>query len=353
MMMRGVRSTLLLAFVFLTIASSINAATADYYKTLGVKKDCSGADIKKAFRKLALKHHPDKGGSETKFKEISEAYETLSDDSKRPMYDQYGEAGLDPRFSQQQDAGGGGGGGPQSEFFTFFNQQQGQQQQQQGGEGFSFEQFANPPGSSGTHMDIGDLMREMMGGRGDTTRGNRYSPRSSFSSRQQSSSASKKRKVYLRAAPCSLQDLATGVTKKFKVKHPVSVNAWTGEDQVESKVYQVKLKRGWKAGTKIKFPPKDGFPGIIFVVEEKKHPFLERQGDDLVFRCDISKKQAAKGARINIPLPDGEMLVVTVDEDELPIKEGQTLTVPGKGMPIKGGPQRGDLQIVFSIDVGS
>ena len=68
-------------------------STPDYYKTLGVSKDASADDIKKAFRKLARTHHPDAGGDEAKFKEINEAYEVLSDPQKRKMYDQYGAAG--------------------------------------------------------------------------------------------------------------------------------------------------------------------------------------------------------------------------------------------------------------------
>ena len=66
------------------------AATPDYYKTLGVPRTATADEIKKAFRKLARKHHPDAGGDEAKFKEINEAYEVLSDEKKRKIYDQYG-----------------------------------------------------------------------------------------------------------------------------------------------------------------------------------------------------------------------------------------------------------------------
>ena len=68
------------------------ASTPDYYKTLGVPRSATASEIKKAFRKLAREHHPDAGGDEAKFKEINEAYEVLSDDKKREMYDQYGTA---------------------------------------------------------------------------------------------------------------------------------------------------------------------------------------------------------------------------------------------------------------------
>ena len=68
------------------------AATPDYYKTLGVPRTATADEIKKAFRKLARTHHPDAGGDEAKFKELNEAYEVLSDDKKRKLYDQYGTA---------------------------------------------------------------------------------------------------------------------------------------------------------------------------------------------------------------------------------------------------------------------
>ena len=85
----------------------------DYYKTLGVEKNASQDEIKKAFRKLAHQHHPDKGGDEKKFKEASEAYQTLSDEKKRQQYDTYGSAGPNQGF------GGQGGGFDASGFSGF------------------------------------------------------------------------------------------------------------------------------------------------------------------------------------------------------------------------------------------
>src|SRR3989338_8229644 len=73
----------------------------DYYEILGVNKSSSKEEIKKVYKKLALKHHPDKGGDAEKFKELSEAYAVLSDDNKRKQYDQFGHAGFDQRFSQE------------------------------------------------------------------------------------------------------------------------------------------------------------------------------------------------------------------------------------------------------------
>ena len=73
----------------------------DYYEILGVSKSASKDEIKKAYKKSAIKHHPDKGGDAEKFKELSEAYAVLSDENKRRQYDQFGHAGFDQRFSQE------------------------------------------------------------------------------------------------------------------------------------------------------------------------------------------------------------------------------------------------------------
>ena len=85
------------------------ANTPDYYKTLGVSKDADDKEIKKAFRKLAQKHHPDAGGDEEKFKEINEAYEVLSDPKKRQVYDQFGSMGSSGFYGQNPYSGYAGG----------------------------------------------------------------------------------------------------------------------------------------------------------------------------------------------------------------------------------------------------
>src|ERR1700712_4911661 len=112
-------------------------AKRDYYEVLGVSKDASADEIKKAFRKAAVKHHPDKeGGDETKFKEINEAYEVLKDQSKRQRYDQFGHAGV-----------GGNGGGMGGNPFEGFGQG--------GGQGQSFD-FGD--------MGLGDIFNSFFGG---------------------------------------------------------------------------------------------------------------------------------------------------------------------------------------------
>jgi DnaJ-class molecular chaperone len=109
----------------------------DYYNVLGIDKKASKDDIKKAFRKLAQKYHPDKGGDESKFKEITEAYSILSDERKRREYDTYGQA-----FAG--NTGGAGRGGQQGNPFA----------------GFDFSQFQQGFGNGGAEFDFGDLFGE-------------------------------------------------------------------------------------------------------------------------------------------------------------------------------------------------
>ena len=96
-------------------------AKNDYYQTLGVGREATAAEIKKAYKKLAMKHHPDRNqgdkASEKKFKELSEAYEVLSDDNKRQTYNQFGHEGMDSRFGGGGGAGGFSGGGGFNDIF--------------------------------------------------------------------------------------------------------------------------------------------------------------------------------------------------------------------------------------------
>ena len=96
-------------------------AKNDYYQTLGVGREATAAEIKKSYKKLAMKHHPDRNqgdkSSEKKFKELSEAYEVLSDDNKRQTYNQFGHEGMDSRFGGGGGAGGFSGGGGFNDIF--------------------------------------------------------------------------------------------------------------------------------------------------------------------------------------------------------------------------------------------
>mmetsp|Transcript_4811 Transcript_4811/g.10213 ORF Transcript_4811/g.10213 Transcript_4811/m.10213 type:complete len:404 (+) Transcript_4811:144-1355(+) len=384
---------LLLRFMVLSLlllggASSRAAAATggglDPYKALGVPKDCSQGDIKKAYRRAALKHHPDKvkeserDAAEKKFKRILQAYEVLSDEKKRKLYDQYGKAALDPNFNPAFAgmAGGGSAGGPQP--FPFSSSGNGS-----GGNGgmhgFSFGTNTDTNSASGTFsgqgINIEDIIRGFMGsmggmggmGGGQTSSNTDNYGGSPFSSfppgmrsgvpnafHQDAGSTTRTRsrsagKAYTRAFYCSLEDLSNlkGCTKKLKVKHP-AMDPVTGISAEMEKIYRIRVKPGWKQGTKVKYNGQEGFPPITFVLKEKPHSFLKRQGDDLIWQCRITASQAEKGAKLTIPLPSAESVSVST-QDRAPIENGDTITIAGKGMPIKGGPDRGDLIIKFLV----
>jgi len=343
---------------------------------LGVPKGCNDKELKKGYRKMCLKHHPDKPtGSEEKFKEISKAYDILSDKKKRQAYDNYGDAVINEHGEMPQHHHQQAGGFPTgtSSFFSSFGGSpppHGAGGPAGGMPGFSSFNFGglnaeNLFGSStsrtsgmdgGLNIDLSDLLRQMGAGQGpfDTRTqaqqaaggGNPFGGQSS-----QYTSSPPAAKAYTRDCYCTLEELATGTTKKMKVKFGKY-----------SKVYTIQLQKGWKAGTKVKFnSSKDGrFGAMTFVIQEKKHPLLERRGDDLVYRHDLKKslhqvpnnnsdntKTAAGIVKLELVLPDGEVWTRTLAKSSSFLRQGQTLTITGKGMPIKGGPERGNLIIEF------
>lgn len=305
-----------LCFLWFTAAASKkarNSLSSSLYQKLNIPKSSTPEQIKKAYRKAALKHHPDKGGDEETFKDICGAYEVLSDPEKRDLYDRYGQAGLDASASsagpQPQPARGAPpSGGP--EFFSsqFFggNNNYGRQ---------SFRTSNNP-------VDLEELLREMMTGKGTLGGG---AGGSSFRPKPSS---------YTRPLPCSLEDLFCGATKKLKVDLGGS-----------SKVYKIKLKPGWKEGTKVKFSATKNLPAITFVVKEKKHALFQRRGDDLIYRYQLEQPSRQTSLHLDIMLLDGTNWSRTIPVSYL--RAGQSLTIPDHGMPIKGGPGRGNLIIEF------
>lgn len=289
-----------------------------YYDTLGVSRTADQKEIKKAYRKLALRMHPDKGGDEEKFKELSKAYDTLSDDKKRKLYDQFGEEAVE----------GGAGPNMSSHGHPFRN-----------GQGFSFNNGAgNSQGFSFNdavgNIDLSDILRQMMGGQmGGQMPGNKS---------RQKSSAEKKTKVYTHRVGCTLEELAVGETKKLKMTL-----------KGKQKIYNINLKPGWKAGTKVTFQGKNGLPTMVFVIEELPHKYFERRGDDLYYKHYIPESLASSEINLNMLLPSGEQFSRSVFIDrgksDTLLANGKRLVIPSKGMPIKGGPERGNLIVEFRV----
>ena len=350
------RTPLRKILILLSTVIHLTSCSKSLYQTLGVPRTASPSDIKKAYRKLALKHHPDKvppenrDKAEHEFKEVAKAYEWLSDDKKRALYDRYGDKSLEGGFQPGFDMGGGNSGGSN---------------RSSGGGGTQTFHFGGPGGGSGfggfpgmfggtaghgsssefSNIDLNDIIRQMMGGvpmngansmGGEPFYGRQHGRDSSsfYPNFQQHQQRQRPSKEYTRPIHCSLEELSRGATKKLKVSYPL----------IGEKIYTVHIRAGWKPGTKIKFPASAEYPPITFIVNEKMHPYLTRDGNDLHWKCKLTKSQAEKGAKLRLPLPDGSTL-------EINSKPGtnsrETMTVNGRGM--QGKSERGDVVIEFLI----
>ncbi|KAK9150248.1 hypothetical protein Syun_008557 [Stephania yunnanensis] len=326
----------------------------DYYKILQVDRSAKEDDLKKAYRKLAMKWHPDKNpnnkkDAEAKFKQISEAYEVLSDPQKKAVYDQYGEEGLKGQVPPP-GAGGPGGGA------TYFNT----------GEmpsGFRFNPrsaddifaeffgFSTPFGGMGGMGGMGGG-----GGGGGMRGGSRFGGmfgEDMFSSFGEGSmnQAPRKAAPIENPLPCSLEDLYKGTTKKMKISREI-VDA-SGRAMTVEEILTIDIKPGWKKGTKITFPEKGNEqPNIIpadlvFIIDEKPHPVFTRDGNDLVVTQKISLVEALTGYTVQLTTLDGRSLTIPVTNVIHPTYEE---VVPREGMPVPKDPSRkGNLRIKFNI----
>ncbi|OBZ72501.1 DnaJ subfamily B member 4 [Grifola frondosa] len=340
---------------------------ADYYTLLGVDKNANDDEIKKAYKKMALKWHPDRNsGSEEaskKFKEISEAFEVLSDKQKRTIYDQFGEEGLKGGGVPPPGAGGPGGGGFSgyggfpggAQTFTFTSGPGGSFGT--GGRGgFSptdpnkiFEQFFGGFGGGGLRGMSGmfspDQDDDMSGGffSGHGTPGRMPGgmpggiPRQTRTPRRPASPAPAAGPSEItRPLKVSLEDLYSGCVKHLKVGRRL-LNGGT-----EDKVLEIQIHPGWKSGTK----------DLVFVVEEKPHGWFVREGNDLVCHVPLLLVDALTGAggKRTVDALDGRKLQVPVPSGI--VKPGQQTTVSGEGMPIRkeGSVKRkGDLIVKWDI----
>ncbi|KAL8460512.1 hypothetical protein ACS0TY_032153 [Phlomoides rotata] len=320
----------------------------DYYKILQVDKNAKDDDLKKAYRKLAMKWHPDKNpnnkkDAEAKFKQISEAYEVLSDPQKRAVYDQYGEDGLNGNVPPP-DGGVPGGA-------TYF----------QTGDGPNVFRF-NPRNADDIFAEFFGFSTPFggMGGGGSGTRGgSSFSGGSMFGDGifsslgegRPMSSGPRKALPIEQKLPCSLEDLYKGTTKRMKISREISDAS--GKTLPVEEILTIDIKPGWKKGTKITFPEKGNeqpnvIPSdLVFIIDEKPHSVFTRDGNDLVFTQKISLAEALTGYTVHLTTLDGRSLTVPVNSVIHPNYEE---VVPREGMPIPKEPsKRGNLRIKFNI----
>ncbi|ODV82041.1 DnaJ-domain-containing protein [Suhomyces tanzawaensis NRRL Y-17324] len=309
------------------------------YDLLGVSPSASETELKKAYRKTALKYHPDKPTGDTeKFKEISEAFDILSNEDKRQIYDDYGleAARGNAPAGGAGGAGGFGGGSPfggfsagggfsQNDAFNIFSQMGGFGM---GGGGDDF-------GFGGGHSFGGGGMPGGFGGMGGGM-GGRQARRPEPDT------------VTL-PLPVSLEDLYNGTVKKMKINRK-GLNG-----QREPKIIEISIKKGWKVGTKINFANEGDYQPecgarqtIQFILEEKPHPIFKRTDNDLSMTIPLSFKESLLGFDKEINTIDGRRIPLSRSS---PIQPGSSTTYPGLGMPKSKAPtQRGDLQIHFKVD---
>lgn len=349
-------------------------AKRDYYEVLGVSKSASADEIKKAYRKLAIKYHPDRNPdnaeAEEKFKEAAEAYDVLHDEQKRKQYDQFG-------FNAP---GGGFGGG--------FG----------GGQGFSMDDIFSAFGDIfGGHSGFGGF--EGFGGFGG-----------GGSQKRQYKGTDLRLKVSL-----SLQEVATGVTKKFKVKKDVCCSHCKGTGSADGgsaetcstchgsgvvmktartpfgmmqtqgecptchgegtiikkkcqhchgngvvkgeEVIEINIPKGVAEGMVVNVPgkgnagPRNGINGDIqvYIAEEENKTFV-RDGQDVVYNLLLDFPTAALGGDVEIPTIEGGKVRIKIEAGTQP---GKTLRLRGKGLPaVQGyGSGIGDLVVHISIYV--
>lgn len=285
----------------------------DFYAELGVSRTASEDEIKKAYRKLAAKLHPDRNPgdkkNEARFKRVNRAYSVLSNDKQRKLYDEFGEEGLREGFNadaarayKRATRGGGGrirtgpGGGPG---------------------GFSFEDILGGNGAG-----IGDLFGDLFGGGG------------------------------VRGARRSVSTKGADVASEVEVDFVSAIRGASLELRLQEGggAVTVRVPPGAGDGDKVRVPG-HGAPGmgggppgdLIIAIRVTPHPWFERRGNDLHVDLPITVGEAIRGAKIRLPTPHGDV-TLSVPENA---QSGQLVRLAKKG--VKRGQQVGDLYVRFLV----
>ncbi|KAM6957547.1 dnaJ homolog subfamily B member 1a [Aplochiton taeniatus] len=323
----------------------------DYYKVLGISKGASEDEVKKAYRKQALRYHPDKNksaGAEDKFKEIAEAYDVLSDAKKKDIYDRYGEEGLKGSTGGGGGGCGGGGANGPSYNYTFHGDPHAMFTEFFGGRS-PFDQFF--PHNGDDNMDIDDPFAAFgmggMGGMGGFQRSFKSQPGGPHRGREK-----KKDPSVVHELKVSLEEVFSGCTKKMKISRK-RLNPDGCTMRSEDKILTVDIKKGWKEGTKITFPKEgDETPSnipadVVFVVKDKPHPVFHREGSDIIYPAKISLKDALCGCTITAPTLEGGFINITSRDV---IRPGMKKRIVGEGLPLSKCPEkRGDMILDFTV----
>ncbi|MFC1668390.1 molecular chaperone DnaJ, partial [Chlamydiota bacterium] len=339
----------------------------DYYEILGLSRTASSDEIKKSYRKLAVKYHPDKNPgdkqAEERFKEISEAYEILSDDKKRSAYDQFGHEGV--RF------GAGGRGFTWSDFShfddlrdifgSFFDQ------------GSIFEEFFGGFGERGVQEGIPgedlryDLTLDFVGAAFGTTqeiqlrmhdicsvcKGEGAEPGTSKETCSHCKGSGKIRSSQGFFSITQTCSHCQGIGKI--IKNPCKNCRGNGRILSNKKI-SVKIPPGVESGSRLKMAGegdagmRGGSPGALYIfIHVRKHDLFERQGDDIICEMPISFPAAALGGDVEVPTLEGKALI------KIPpgTQNGRVFRLRGKGIPNVHGYGRGDELVRIFVEIPS
>jgi len=281
----------------------------DYYQMLGVKKDATKEEIRKAYRKLAMKYHPDhaKGdkAAEEKFKKISEAYAVLSDNEKRKEYDTFGAEDFRQRFSQEDIFRGADLGAILREF------------------GFGGDYFSGRRGS-GTRFSFG----------GD----------SPFGSQSRYQQARMRGSDLVYELPLTLKEVATGTSKTVSLQH-----------QGQSEKVTIQIPKGMITGKKLRLAgkgspsPLGGPPGDLFIQAKViKDPFYSVEEYDLNIIHELKLTEAILGTSISVPTLDDKKLNLRIPPGTRP---GTKMRMAGRGLPHMKGNRKGDLFVKIRVKI--
>lgn len=341
----------------------------DYYEVLGVSKNSSADEIKKAYRKVAMQHHPDRNPgdkeSEQKFKEAAEAYEILSDSDKKSRYDQYGHAGVDPQY-------GFGGGGGFSDFGDIFGGG--------GGVGDIFEAFfgggrrrgspQGPQRGSDLRLDLEIEFKEAIFGiekevsirhqeNCEVCSGNGATPGTKITSCTTCGGSGQVQQTQKTLFGTFTQ---VGVCPKCNgegkwPEEPCKPCNGKGKVSKEKKI-KIKIPAGVDTGAKIRISgegdigTRGGGPGDLYVVihaENDETGTFQRNGNDVYMELPLAYHQVALGDEIEITTLDATAKL------DIPAgtQPGKVFTLKGKGVPVLGtdGRRRGDLHVLVNISV--
>lgn len=289
--------------------------TKDYYDILGVDEDASSSEIKKAYRSLARKHHPDRNpddaNAEERFKEIQEAYSVLSDDEKRRQYD------------QRRKFGGGfgngfrsGGGGPEVRF-------------EQG----NFEDMFGGRGGGG---GMGDIFESFFGGGGGGGRRQRARTQDPFQQqRRQQGARGKDVETSLRI---SFREALEGGKRQVKLPGGETIRLKVPQGVRDG--YKVRLRGRGQQGPR-------GQAGDLYVTfRVGDHPRFRRKGDDVYLTESISAFEAMLGTSREIPTPYGQKIKLSMPAGSQP---GEKLRLKGQG--VKTGDGQGDLYVELDVQI--